>query len=60
MTFDFNSLDINQYKVVMRNYLDFYRTTSDFNYVEEEHINFNTYKDSELKDFECINEKEES
>jgi len=60
LTFDFETLDINQYKVIMREYLDFYRTTSDFLYVEEESINFNTYKETELKDFECVEEKEES
>ncbi len=59
ITFDFETLDVNQYKISMRNYLEYYRNTSDFTYVEEDKLLYNTYKETELKDFECT-EKEES
>lgn len=60
ITFDFTKLDINQYKVIIRDYLDYYRKTSDFTYIEEDKINYTAYKEEELKGFECIEIKEES
>ncbi len=59
ITFDFETLDVNQYKIVMRNYLEYYRNNSDFTYVEDDKLLYNTYKETELKNFECT-EKEES
>lgn len=55
--FDFEILDVNQYKIVMREYLEYYRNTSDFTYVEEDKLLYDIYKESELTDFECT-EKE--
>lgn len=55
--FDFEKLDVNQYKVVMRNYLEYYRSSSDFTYVEEDKLLYDIFKESELQDFKCT-EKE--
>ncbi len=57
ITFDFENLDINEYKNVMRNYLEYYRDSSDFTYIEENKLLYDHYKESELKELECT-EKE--
>ena len=59
MIFDFEKLDINQYKNMIREYLEYYRDSSDFTYVKEDKIIYSTYKDTELKEMECT-EKTES
>lgn len=59
VTFDFSKVDPNQYKNVMRSYLEYYRDSSDFTYVKDSTLDYNIYKETDLKEFECT-EKEES
>ena len=59
LTFDFQKIDSNQYKNIIREYLEYYRESSDFAYVKDDHLYYDIYKETELKDFECT-EKEES
>lgn len=59
ITFDFQKLDSNQYKNIMRNYLEYYRDSSDFTYVKDDKLDYKVYKETELKEFQCT-EKEES
>lgn len=53
VSFDFSKLDINQYKVMIRSYLELYRESSDFAYVEDNKIIYTRYLDS-IKDYTCI------
>lgn len=59
ITFNFQTLDTNQYKNIMRDYLEYYRESSDFLYVKDDKLDYTIYKETELKEFIC-NEKEES
>ncbi len=52
VSFDFSKLDINQYKVMIRSYLELYRESSDFAYVEDNKIIYTRYLDS-IKDYTC-------
>ncbi len=56
MTFDLTKLDSNQYKVLMRTYLDYQRKTSDFTYLEGENYLYTKYL-GELEGFNCTEEK---
>lgn len=59
VTFDFQKIDSNQYKNIIREYLEYYRESNDFTYVKDDHLYYDIYKETELKGFECT-EKEES
>lgn len=53
LEFNFNSLDINKYKVAITKHNDAYRLESDFSYIENNKINANKYKILELKNLTC-------
>lgn len=51
--FDFNKLDINQYKIAVTKHNDSYRLESDFSYIEDNKILADEYKNLELKNLTC-------
>ena len=51
--FDFNTLDINQYKIAVTKHDDSYRLESDFSYIEENKILTEKYQNLELKNLTC-------
>lgn len=51
--FDFNTLDINQYKIAVTKHNDSYRLESDFSYIEENKILTEKYQNLELKNLTC-------
>lgn len=51
--FDFNALDINQYKIAVTKHNDSYRLESDFSYIEENKILTEKYQNLELKNLTC-------
>ena len=52
--FDFQLLDIDQYKTALSNLNEAYRLESDFSYIENNKINFEKYNNSELNNLTCI------
>ena len=52
LTFQFDQLDINQYKVMTRSYLEYHRETSDFEYIVEDQLLYSLYQ-KELKGYTC-------
>lgn len=59
LEFDFSLIDINQYKVMMRTYLEYYRNSSNFSYIDETNLYYTSYLETELEGYQCT-EKEES
>lgn len=53
LEFDFNKLDINQYKLAVTKHNDSYRLESDFSYIENNKILADEYKNLELKNLTC-------
>ena len=53
LEFDFNKLDINQYKLAVTKHNDSYRLESDFSYIENNKILADKYKNLELKNLTC-------
>ena len=53
LQFDFNVLDINQYKLALKAHNNLYRLETDFSYLEDENVNFEKYKDIELRNLTC-------
>lgn len=51
--FDFNKLDINQYKVAVTKHNDSYRLESNFSYINDNKILADKYKELELKNLTC-------
>lgn len=51
--FDFNKLDINQYKIAVTKHNDSYRLETDFSYIKDNKIMADEYKNLELKNLTC-------
>lgn len=51
--YNFNIIDINEYKLMIKNYNDTFTIDTDFSYITDNKILFSKYKEIELKDFKC-------
>ena len=52
--YDFSILDINQYKLMIKEYNDAFREPTDFSYIEKNQINYEKYIEIELNGFVCM------
>lgn len=53
LEFNFNILDINQYKIATENHNNYYRLEANFDYIEDNTINYEKYIDIEAKNLIC-------
>lgn len=53
LTFDFKKLDINEYKNMIRDYLESKRETTDFNYIVDDKLVYTSYIKEQLDGFTC-------
>ncbi len=56
ITFDFQKLDINKYKVMIRSYLESRRELADFSYIQDEKVLYQTYLKG-LNNYSCEEKK---
>ncbi len=57
LTFDFQKLDLNEYKNMVRDYLESKRETTDFTYIVDDKLVYTTYLKEQLNGFTCKKEK---
>lgn len=57
--FDFNNIDIDQYKSAIKENNDYYRLESDFSYIDNNKINYTKYINIEAKNLTCTKIKNE-